>query len=525
MGRFEQAFKGKKTDVIRKLVVSTLLLNDLVERGLLTEQQKEYVSLIRTNYDKADALLTLLCKRSDAEFDEFCVALHKDNQQNIVQLIEPNFHKPTAQKEEVLGSFQTAEREEVLRAFQTAEREEVLGAFRNISQLYDPLQNMSTGELKELIEPDYGLLDQLYSNDVLDLVQCSEISGLCRSDNFIGKQKRVSRLLQYVQQGVTIQENNKSILEALVENSPFIDALNVTYQHHVVNYIEASGVIGNILGNDRPLSEQQRKRLHPCAILVEQSDMDSGDAELQIRLIRGKVISPGQLEDVNEQKSVIQMNKRLLQIMQRRSLANVILFIKDLQAIGQHKVVERLMGRGVFVGLKTEISDKTMTIEDKNTSESLFITYWKKFVKFLYERYLGGSYEAAERSCERLNKLGCEIYSVEHTNSILWHIKCRSLESLEGLSECYHRSDLVGILQSIFNCLCVNEGHRPTQLSVNWNLEEFERCRSYMRETSGLPFGSLVDQTHHMVTILIFFLLHGVVFNAIYCRGNLYDYH
>jgi len=477
MGRFEQAFKGKKADVIRKIVVSTLLLNDLADKGLLNEEQKDYVSVKKTNYDKADALLTLICKRPDSEFDTFCVALYNDNQQNIVQLIEPR-------------------------------------SFHIISPSCNPLQNMSTGELEEMIEPDYGLPDQLYANNILTLSQCEEISYLCRSD-FMGKQWRVSRLLQYVQQGVTIQEHNESILEALGENSPFIDALNVTYQHHVVNFIAAGGITENILGNDRPLSEQQRRRLHPCPILVEQSGMDSGNDKLQNRLIEGKVISRGQLEDVKNQDGVNKKNKRLLQIMVRRSLANVVRFIKDLQAIGQHKVVEWLVEPGVFVGLKTEISDLTMTIEDKRTSEQLFVMYWKKFVKFFYERcHGGGNYEMAERSCERLNKQGCEIYSVEHTNSILWHIKCRSLESLEGLSEYYHRGDLVDILQTVFNCLCGNEGHRPTQLSVNWNLEEFERCSSYMRETSGQPFGSLVDQTHHMVNIVIFLLLHSVVLDG-----------
>ena len=75
-------------------------------------------------------------------------------------------------------------------------------------------------ELAEIIEPDYGLLDELLSKDILDDMQIADVQS----------------------SGPSIEEQNMRLLHRFIDKSddvcqPFLTALESMLQHHVVNFI------------------------------------------------------------------------------------------------------------------------------------------------------------------------------------------------------------------------------------------------------------------------------------------------
>jgi len=76
-------------------------------------------------------------------------------------------------------------------------------------------------DLANIIEPDFGLLDQLLSLDVLTRRQLAKV----RSER-------------------TVYERNDALLDLLVTEDQcdkFVKALQRTHQEHIVNYITQNG--------------------------------------------------------------------------------------------------------------------------------------------------------------------------------------------------------------------------------------------------------------------------------------------
>ena len=73
------------------------------------------------------------------------------------------------------------------------------------------------------IEPDYGLLDELRSKHILDMMQIADVGG-----------------------GVNIYEKNNRLLQHFKDESDevcqqFLEALTNTGQQHIANYVEHDG--------------------------------------------------------------------------------------------------------------------------------------------------------------------------------------------------------------------------------------------------------------------------------------------
>jgi len=463
MDRFRQAFECKRRYLIDNLDVSTKLLADLQDKRLLSELQVESIRVKDLKADKVYELIGLLSQRPDNEFDHFCNALRGDGQSHVVKVLAP----------ELIVELETV-------SPSCSASFDHVTASPSCSSSIGPCTSSqgetSMGELKEIIEPDYGFPFQLCRNGILTREQSAEIQHLSESE-FHLKQKRVRLLLELVVPDDKKQDN-EPCLKVLHDFTAFTDALRDTDQCHVVNYIRAGGNMGNIVDNHRPLTEQQRRRLCPSPILTMQ--MNSRKDELLKRLVHDKVISQLQHDDVIKQVDLSDMNSRLLIIMERRSLANVVRFINYLRETGQTEVVKLMLEPGVFVGITTEINDPKMTNKDKKTKESFFLAWFWKIWPF------------GNKSNNHLNKGGCEIRTAKQTNSILWYIKCETLESLDSLWNLYISGDLVDVFQNIFN--------RPFQsselikLTVYWNLKEYDSCKAMFKSTSCLPFGSQFDR-------------------------------
>ena len=78
-------------------------------------------------------------------------------------------------------------------------------------------------ELVRIIEPDYGLLDELLSKGVLDEMQ---IADVCGGTNVYEQNNRLLRHFKDKPDGVCQQ---------------FLAALRNTKQHHIANFIKCDG--------------------------------------------------------------------------------------------------------------------------------------------------------------------------------------------------------------------------------------------------------------------------------------------
>ena len=78
-------------------------------------------------------------------------------------------------------------------------------------------------QLVLIIEPDYGLLDELLSLDILDDIQVDHVQG------GVNVHERINRLLEY------FKNESDDVCEQ------FLTSLKNTKQHHVVSFIEHDG--------------------------------------------------------------------------------------------------------------------------------------------------------------------------------------------------------------------------------------------------------------------------------------------
>jgi len=470
MNNFACAFDGKKDLLSEKFDVSRKLLNCLSDAGLLTEEQYEELEAMitnnKTNYARVPALIKILRKLDDSDgskFREFCRVLAEVGQSHIIEIIR---------RDEV----QSVEIPLVTPVCETCSR----CSDKHLDVVQVPGKDELISELEEIIEPDYGLVDELCVKKVITERQCAEVKGLREIDKV---HQRVRYLLELLEQKLR-KTSDKRRLDSL-KNDDFYVSLNITNQTHVVNYIKENGRISSSFGGVRPLSEQQRLNLHPRYTLI-MSDLNSMDAVLHDRLKSEAILCSRQSEDILCEKSVLAGNERLLLIMKRKSVAHVEHFIKCLLESGFKTIAKELIAPGVSACIHTKISSTTVSDNDKQQNESLVT----KLINLILRTgaILLGKYPQVQKSCASLKDIGCEVTHTDEEHSVVWYIRCQSLQSLEMLRELYESQELAKILHDMFNSLCPS--NEELSLNVDWSTDSFEMCKTYWRETKGLPFAS-----------------------------------
>jgi len=201
------------------------------------------------------------------------------------------------------------------------------------------------------------------------------------------------------------------------------------------------------------------------------------------------VLTHGMIDDITTETSPTKSNKRLLRIMMRRSVAHARTFIQCLLKTRQKNMADKLNESCVFVCVHSTMNTATMTNEQKQQRESWFV---KIFRLFIYWRQESGQHLRMYEACTYLENNGCTFVDVEERESIAWHIKCQTLESLERLRAMYNSNELAYVLHDIFNdprC-----GGEVVPLYVVWSSENYEICKKVMRETSCRPFGRFDDE-------------------------------
>jgi uncharacterized protein YqgV (UPF0045/DUF77 family) len=229
---FESAFKGNEGWLAKKLSVTKELLRALKDKGIIKEESVTKIDKEVDEGDKVDTLIKILCRGNDAFLSTFCDILIEQNQKHVVERIWPEKYSVSSSK--------------------------------------------LVSELKEVLEPDYGLPFKLRGANVITSEQYDVVREAVRKAD-VSVHHRVMCLLE------ALRENGKSL-----NDETFLKVLSEDDQTHVVNLIAVNGSIEEINGDDRPLNEQQRRRFHDSRLY---NDMDSKNEQLQKFLLSEKVIS------------------------------------------------------------------------------------------------------------------------------------------------------------------------------------------------------------------------------------------
>jgi len=133
------------------------------------------------------------------------------------------------------------------------------------SRILDSIKKLKP-RLSEIIEPDFGLLDQLLSLGVLTLEQLADV----RSERMVSVR-------------------NDALLDLLTSEEQcdkFVTALQHSDQQHIINFIEQSGglqciivfmsVVTTVEEAPRPIQKQHVKSLYAeCGHLASLAQLDS----------------------------------------------------------------------------------------------------------------------------------------------------------------------------------------------------------------------------------------------------------
>jgi len=433
---FGAAFQAKEGYLRKTLDVSGDLLANLKDRHILTDEHVEHLTEIKNQFKIASKLVEILKRRDPTLLYSFYDALFETKQDHVVKELAPEYYQQKKEQKPV----------------------EIHSNVENVANI-EPL----TQDLRETQEPDYLLPDNLYGVCVIS----DEQRQLIREEKPV--HNRVSCLLQAVK-----KYNSEGL-----KDSRFLKALKDDNQTHVANLITTDGNIGPTYGDIRPLVEQQRRRLLNHKVLLE--DMNSRSKRLRTLLVSNKVVSDLQSDHVKAEKTRYFSNARLLRIMRRRSVADVKNFIKCLAQTNQKKIANQLTDAGVVACLHTNIGNSTLSAEDQLLKEG------EAADNFTYGH--PGKCQRAEETCERMSGNGQYILGVEVNQSLVWFILCLNLPALESLRRSYEAvsGELTEMLSTIFNSLCCSIG--AFQLHIEWSDNDYEECKAFFNESSGLPFG------------------------------------
>ena len=465
MKKFKNAFARKWHELSGQLEVSLPLLTILYDHEVLSHGHFEKLKGIQENFEKVNKLLEILIRRDDRYFDVFCDDLDADGQSAIVEIIRRKA-QPIADE-----------------SLHNTRQLSVCVPHERLVQAVSSKQDEQTTELEELLEVDYGLHNVLCKNKLLTLSECQNIAQH-RHDHRFEVQKRVSRLLKFAVE--KLNKGNENVLKAL-NNTSFLRSLEETDQRHIVNFIEKDGSIESIKSyEDRPLNQHQRRSLHPHPEITERSHLNSQNPSLQKMLLDEEVITGSQREYIGTDGPLSTSNERLLSIMQRRSVANVVAFFRCLDELGCRSVARKLNVPGVCSCIRTTINSRTMTDRDKQKREKLVVERLNQSKK---KSRHSEQFRKVKESLACLENKRCVVKYVESRRSIAWFIQCQTLDSLDSLRAMYNSNELAHVLHDIFNSMRgVHEP--PLPLRVEWKVEDYEFCRTVFEKPSSQPFGA-----------------------------------
>jgi hypothetical protein len=90
---FRRALAQQRHYLAQNVVAEAPVLNRLYDADIITDYQRETISLIGNSYDRANSLLDILRACSDDKFDVFCKILEDEGQKNVARELRENVSK------------------------------------------------------------------------------------------------------------------------------------------------------------------------------------------------------------------------------------------------------------------------------------------------------------------------------------------------------------------------------------------------------------------------------------------------
>jgi hypothetical protein len=282
-----QRLRGNLTNIVD---IDHGLLDELCAVDVITHDQVDEVRSERTPNSRVEQLLNFVVKMSDAQQEQFLVALNKTQQTHVSEYIRAG------------------------------------GDLKNLNKDNWPLWlcgeirmlNKNLATLTETIDLKCGLLDELFAEGCINRQQMKAIK---------------TQKTDAAQNGLLL---NMMYRKSLADFNKLLRCLEKTKQPYIVSLLSSSYTC-----NDQPLSEALKSRLiKNHAILMELLDTRYG---LLAELQASDCITRRQQEYIESEDS----KARLLDILSRGSEADFMKFIDGLRKTGQEHVARILLEDGV----------------------------------------------------------------------------------------------------------------------------------------------------------------------------------
>lgn len=295
--------------------------------------------------------------------------------------------------------------------------------------------------LVERIDPDFGLLDKLYSNETLSVKEMRSLK--CKSDAC----ERNEKLLCYILK----KNKTEELIAALRDNG----------QTHLVNYLTGDGEYNSNFGEEWPLGEKEMKTLranHGSLIDL----IDIGD--LCVRLYSKEVINVRQKEFVSSYSRNFERNEALLDIVGRFSGRQFRILIDCLHESNQSHIAEILTEGGVSVRLHANLERAVCSEVTVDEAED-------EIIRGMSDLLEGKSPEEASRLMELTMY---RIFAVRKGHSIVLYFRCKTWEELIRFHDALRAGHLKVIVQKVFSQFLPIVG----VTALKWSEDEFNRQQS-----------------------------------------------
>lgn len=328
--------------------------------------------------------------------------------------------------------------------------------------------------LEDLMDPDYGLLDQLL-----------EMGALSRREVHDVKSKR------------TFERRNAQLVECVSQHKRFgklVLALRNTNQKHIANYLTSDGAYKSEFGDEWPLSKEEMTALNRNQLTLIDS-LDGSD--LSLAMFSADIINKRHKETIHSYPTNHEKSEVLLDIIVRQSRSDFLKTIDCLEESNQPHVINILRSRGVVIqiiaNLETSETEK-MEIEQEIAVKT---------------NSLLRNYSSPERVETISELLSHRFIGAKFGHSVALYFNCESPKELDDLWELMASGRLKDIVEKYVNRLRLTE--HQYKVGLKWSADDYAAKQSiFNEEVSTLRDGTLqvhtrlygVTKLNHLIYVL-----------------------
>lgn len=343
-------------------------------------------------------------------------------------------------------------------------------------------------ELQALIDSEFGLLEELLRHGLLTEKSYEDVRT--KPDPF----KKNDCLLRYIK----LKSTEKDFLD-------FLDALRVTDQTHIANFLLANGERLDIrYGLERPLGPEELSQLRMSGpyllakLLVTE--------ELLGLLYTSKAITDQHKEHINGQRTSCKKITELVNIIRRRSFAAFKVFISVLHETQQSHVADLLSKPGAIVPVHINITEDMPTRDIKAIESDLAVKmneFYKALINGCTEKYNSLMTDVKELWLQ-MELSGIRYKGSCQGNSITVFLWCRDSRAMSRLLQMLESGNLEKMLMRTLTFLAVEVLSFSVKINrMEWKLAEsyFQVSESQIDYSKPSPFVMLPKELLEIVLI------------------------